>query len=362
MDGDARVLIPVQPQPRRAQHRGEFAERPKTEPSFYDAAAVERDGRAVGLLRCGYQRDRAAHAEPDDAGRRRRKSLCGKVFACRREMDPSAVGRQRRHVGERHIELVGERAHTFAVVQVWGDRVVAQCCEPATHVDDVVVHAECFLDDDERAAHHGVRYHFISRDGPIGAGELQAAVIHGRTLAARIAWLPPPERLTCRRRCKGPRSSPDFARPAACSPTTKRGSSWLRRRTRPTSTRWSSAASPVSHSSTCSGLLSSAVFASRSSRVYSCRVVEASFWSPRPLKPLRVSSRVRSSLTCAAVRVPSALRWPRDSSWPSCMLSTSTRWRCGVRGATSPPQAGTCMKVICTSRCRSRCAGASTSS
>ena len=67
VDGDGRVFVAEQPEPRRLQLTDAVDERRELrEAAGDDAAAVETDGRAETALEGHHERDPPAEAEPDD--------------------------------------------------------------------------------------------------------------------------------------------------------------------------------------------------------------------------------------------------------------------------------------------------------
>jgi hypothetical protein len=77
LDGDARVEVAVESEPRAAQSLRYFQQWRKTHAAHGDATAVIRDGGPDGAERGGKQGDRSAHAETDDADGRRSEAQGG---------------------------------------------------------------------------------------------------------------------------------------------------------------------------------------------------------------------------------------------------------------------------------------------
>jgi hypothetical protein len=103
-----------------------------------------------------------------------------------REVGTDPVGREFRHLGHRELDVVRQGVDTVSMKQMRGDAAIPDRREPPTHVDDVVVHTEGFLQHDHGSPHGDVRYHLVGGHGSVGSGQQQAVVVHGRTLVPLV--------------------------------------------------------------------------------------------------------------------------------------------------------------------------------
>ena len=152
VDRDAVVEVAEQPEPRRLQVGGLVDERPESETSRRDAAAVEGDRRPQRTPRRDEEGDGATHAEADDEAPLRRDGGPVQLGQRRVDVGHDAVGRQLSHVrlGRVHV-AVRHLGVAAAVEEVGGDGQVPLGREPPGHVLDVVVDAERFLNHDHSA-------------------------------------------------------------------------------------------------------------------------------------------------------------------------------------------------------------------
>jgi hypothetical protein len=89
------------------------------------------------------------------------------VFADSGQVSADAVGSQVRHVGQCKLDVVRQCIDAVAMKQLRRNGAIPDGREPPTHIDDVVVHAEGFLQHDHGPAHRSSRNHLIGRNRPI---------------------------------------------------------------------------------------------------------------------------------------------------------------------------------------------------
>jgi pimeloyl-ACP methyl ester carboxylesterase len=191
LDGDGRVEVAEQPEPRRLQRGRPVDERRELrEPAAHDPAAVEPDRGPERPLERDEERHAAAHAEPDDADALVREPRGVEVADRGVDVDEQRVVaqplEQREHLRE---VAVGRDAAAGPMEDVRRHGPEPAVGEPARDVLDVVVHTERLLDHDDRGAVGRVGLGVVDVHRAVGGRQRDRARRHGADHTLRgVPW------------------------------------------------------------------------------------------------------------------------------------------------------------------------------